>query len=267
MSLNLEPFFNPRAVALVGASDKLSSWGFIVAHNIVQNNYTGDFFPVHPKKKEILGYKAYPSILEIPREINLDLVIIIIPASLVLSILEQAKQRGVHHVVIITAGFKESGKEGRELEEKITAFAQQNNIRIIGPNGMGIVSTRVNLTAVMWPVAGLRQGDMAFISQSGNIGTIGLTVASRRGIGLNVYVSAGNMADLIMADYLEFFGKHDTKTKVIGLYVEGIQEPRRFVNLVKEISKIKPVIILKAGGTVSLTQELSLVMIKSFRIF
>lgn len=251
MSLNLEPFFNPRAVALVGASDKLSSWGFIVAHNIVQNNFTGEFFPVHPKKKEVLGYKTYPSILEIPKDVHLDLVIIIIPARFVLSILEQAKQRGVHHVVIITAGFKESGEEGRKLEEQIAAYSRQNNIRLIGPNGMGVVSTRVNLTAVMWPVTSLRQGEMAFVSQSGNIGTIGLTVASRRGIGLNVYVSAGNMADLTMADYLEYFGKHDSKTKIIGLYVEGIQDPRRFVNLVKEISKDKPVIILKAGGTVS----------------
>jgi acyl-CoA synthetase (NDP forming) len=249
MSFNLDPFFNPRAVALVGASDKLSSWGFIVAHNIVQNNYTGDFFPVHPKKKEILGFKAYPTILEIPDDVHLDLVIIIIPARYVLSILEQVKQRGVHHVVIITAGFKESGEEGRKLEEKISAYAHQNNIQLIGPNGMGVVSTRVNLTAVMWPVTSLKQGDMAFVSQSGNIGTIGLTVASRRGIGLNVYVSAGNMADLTMSDYLEYFGKHDSKTKVIGLYIEGIQNPRRFVRLVKEISKSKPVIILKAGGT------------------
>ncbi|UCG89540.1 MAG: CoA-binding protein [Candidatus Heimdallarchaeota archaeon] len=247
----MKPIFEPQAIALVGASDKLSSWGFIVAHNIVQNNYSGQFFPVNPKREEILGYKSYPSILDIPKEVKLDLVIIIIPAKFVLSILEQAKQRGVHHAVIITAGFRESGEEGRELEEKITTYAQQNDIRLIGPNGMGIVSTRVNLTAVMWPVAGLKQGDMAFISQSGNIGTIGLTVASRRGIGLNVYVSAGNMADLVMADYLEFFGKHDSRTKVIGLYVEGIQHPKRFVNLVKEISKSKPIIILKAGGTVS----------------
>ncbi|UCG03123.1 MAG: CoA-binding protein [Candidatus Heimdallarchaeota archaeon] len=249
MSLNLDRFFNPRAVALVGASDKLSSWGFIVAHNIVQNDFTGEFFPVHPKKEEILGYKAYTSILEIPKDVQLDLVIIIIPARYVLSILEQAKQRGVHHVVIITAGFKESGEEGRILEEKITAFARENGIRLIGPNGMGVVSTRVNLTAVMWPVTSLKSGGMAFVSQSGNIGTIGLTVASRRGIGLNVYVSAGNMADLTMSDYLEYFGKQDSKTKVIGLYIEGIQDPRRFVKLVKEISKEKPVIILKAGGT------------------
>ncbi|MFX1516956.1 MAG: acetate--CoA ligase family protein [Promethearchaeota archaeon] len=249
MSLNLDPFFNPRAVALVGASDKLSSWGFIVAHNIVQNNYTGEFYPVHPKKAEVLGYKAYPTILDIPDEVKLDLVIIIIPARFVLSILEQVKQRGVHHVVIITAGFKESGEEGRILEEKISAYTQQNNIRLIGPNGMGVVSTRVNLTAVMWPVLSLKQGGMAFVSQSGNIGTIGLTVASRRGIGLNTYVSAGNMADLTMSDYLEYFGKYDSQTKVIGLYIEGIQDPRRFVRLVKEISKDKPVIILKAGGT------------------
>ncbi|MFX0014771.1 MAG: acetate--CoA ligase family protein [Promethearchaeota archaeon] len=247
--LDLNPIFEPQAIALVGASDKLSSWGFIVAHNIVQNNYTGQFFPVNPKKKEILGYKSYPSILDIPKEVRLDLVIIIISAKFVFSILEQAKQRDVHHIVIITAGFRESGEEGRKLEEKILTYARENRIRLIGPNGMGVVSTRVNLTAVMWPVTKLKQGGMAFVSQSGNIGTIGLTVASRRGIGLNVYVSAGNMADLTMSDYLEYFGRYDSKTKVIGLYVEGVQDPRRFVELVKEISKSKPVIILKAGGT------------------
>ncbi|MHA2074108.1 MAG: CoA-binding protein, partial [Candidatus Hodarchaeales archaeon] len=103
------------------------------------------FYPVHPRSKEVLGYQAYPTILDIPEEIKLDLVIIIIPAKHVLSILEQANQRGVHHVVIITAGFKETGDEGRKLEEVITEYAQQHNIRLIGPNGMGIVSTRVSL--------------------------------------------------------------------------------------------------------------------------
>lgn len=249
MSLNLDPFFKPKAIALVGASDQLSSWGFIVAVNIIQNNYQGHFFPINLRKKEVLGLKAYPSILDIPENVTLDLVIIIIPAKFVMSILEQAAQRGVHHVVIISAGFRESGEEGRKLEERIVTFARQNSIRIIGPNGMGIVSTRANLTAVMWPVIGLKQGGMTFISQSGNIGTIGIGVASTRGIGINTYVSAGNMADLSMSDYLEYFGKYDDLTKVLGLYVEGIQDARRFVKLVKEISKIKPIIILKAGGS------------------
>lgn len=249
MSLNLDPFFHPQAIALVGASDKLSSWGFIVAVNILQNNYQGQFFPVNLTKKEILGYKAYPTILDIPETVDLDLIIIIIKAKFVMSILEQAAQRNVHHVVIISAGFKESGQKGGELEKKITDYARQNNIRLIGPNGMGIVSTRVNLTAVMWPVRGLKQGGMTFISQSGNIGTIGIGVASTRGIGLNIYVSAGNMADLSMSDYLEYFGKYDDRTKVLGLYVEGIRDSRRFVKLVKEISKTKPIIILKAGGS------------------
>ncbi|MHA2243520.1 MAG: acetate--CoA ligase family protein [Candidatus Hodarchaeales archaeon] len=249
MSLNLDPFFKPKAIALVGASDQLSSWGFIVAVNIIQNNYQGQFFPINLRKEEILGLKAYPSILDIPENVKLDLVIIIIRAKFVMSILEQAVQRGVHHVVIISAGFRESGDEGQKLEEKIVTFSRQNNIRIIGPNGMGIVSTRVNLTAVMWPVIGLKQGGMTFISQSGNIGTIGIGVASTRGIGLNIYVSAGNMADLSMSDYLEYFGKYDDLTKVLGLYVEGIQDARRFVKLVKDISKTKPIIILKAGGS------------------
>ena len=249
MVLNLDLFFNPQTVALVGASDKLSSWGFMVAHNMIFNNFQGEFFPVHPRSKEVLGYKAYPTILDIPEEIKLDLIIIIIPAKHVLSILEQSNQRGVRHVVIITAGFKEIGEEGRKLEEVITDYAHQHNIRLIGPNGMGIVSTRVSLTATMWPVINLKKGNMTFVSQSGNIGTIGIAVAARRGIGLNAYVSAGNMADLTMADYLQYFGNEDDHTKVIGMYVEGIQDSRRFVGLVKKISKKKPVILLKAGGT------------------
>ncbi|PWI47520.1 hypothetical protein CEE45_11360 [Candidatus Heimdallarchaeota archaeon B3_Heim] len=249
MTHYLDPFFNPQSIALVGASNNISSWGFIVAHNIIQNNYTGSFYPINPKSDKILGHVAYATILDIPQEIKIDLVIIIIPAVKVLSILKQMTIRNIHHVVIISGGFKESGKEGELLEQEVSTYAMKNGIRIIGPNGMGIVSTRVNLTAVMWPVKELKQGGLAFISQSGNIGTIGISVASRRGIGLNTYVSAGNMADLTIADYLEYFGKHDKETQVIGLYVEGIQDARRFVSLVKEISKIKPVIILKAGGT------------------
>jgi acetyltransferase len=249
MSLNLDLFFNPQTVALVGASDKLSSWGFMISHNLIQNNFHGDFFPIHPNAKEVLGYKTYPTILDIPEDIKLDLIIIIIPAKYVLSILEQANQRGVKHVVIISAGFREIGEEGKQLEEIITNYARKHNIHLIGPNGMGIVSTRVSLSAVMWPVINLKRGNLTFVSQSGNIGTIGIAVAARRGIGLNTYVSAGNMADLTMADYLEYFGNNDEHTKVIGMYVEGIQDSRRFVKLVKEISKRKPIILLKAGGT------------------
>lgn len=249
MNNDLTPFFNPKAIALVGASDQLTSWGFRVAHNIVKNNYTGKFYPINLKKSEILGFKAYPTILDIPKDVKLDLVIIIIPAAHVLGILEQCVIRGVKHVVIISGGFKESGPAGYELEKKILAFARTHNIRLIGPNGMGIVTTRVHLYAVMWATEELKHGGLTFVSQSGNIGTIGISVASKRGIGLNVYVSAGNMADLSMSDFLEYFGRHDSKTEVIGFYMEGIQDARRFVKLAKEISKIKPVIILKAGGS------------------
>ncbi|WP_455139657.1 acetate--CoA ligase family protein [Candidatus Hodarchaeum mangrovi] len=249
MNKDLTPFFDPKAMALIGASDQLPSWGFRVAHNIIINNYTGEFFPISLKKSEILGFKAYPTILDIPNEKKIDLAIIIIPAIHILGILEQCKIRGVNHVVIISGGFKESGKTGLELEKKILAFSRANNIRIIGPNGMGIVSTRVHLYAVMWPTEGLKHGGLTFVSQSGNIGTIGISVASKRGIGLNVYVSAGNMADLSMSDFLEYFGKYDSKTKVIGFYMEGIEDARHFVKLAREISKTKPIIILKAGGS------------------
>ncbi|MFX1510966.1 MAG: acetate--CoA ligase family protein [Promethearchaeota archaeon] len=247
--MDLSGFFNPRSIAIVGASDRLSSWGFIVLHNIVSNNFQGKIFPINPRVKEILGLPAYSTILEIPPEENLDLVIIIIKAPSVKSILEQCTQRGVKNVVVISGGFRESGKEGTKLEEDLITYAKENGIRIIGPNGMGIVTTRVGLTAVMWPVQGLKPGGFTLISQSGNIGTIGLSVAARRGIGLSAYISGGNFADLQIEDYLEYLGNQDSQTKVIGLYLEGVRDGRRFAALVREISKTKPVIILKAGGT------------------
>jgi acetyltransferase len=247
--MDLSGFLNPRNVALVGASNRLSSWGFIVLHNIISNNYQGKIFPVNPRVKEILGLPTYSTILEIPPEEELDLVIIIIRAPLVKSILEQCTQRGVKNVVVISGGFRESGEEGAKLEDELVTYAQSHGIHFIGPNGMGIVTTRVGLTAVMWPVQGLKPGGFTLVSQSGNIGTIGLSVASNRGIGLSCYISGGNFADLQIEDYLEYLGKHDSQTKVIGLYLEGVTDGRRFVTLVEEISKIKPIIILKAGGT------------------
>ncbi len=249
--MDLSGFLNPRNIALVGASNRLSSWGFIILHNIISNNYRGKIFPINPRTKEILGLQAYSTILEIPPEEELDLVIIIIRASLVKSILEQCTQRGVKNVVVISGGFRESGEEGAKLEEELVTYAQSHGIHFIGPNGMGIVTTRVGLTAVMWPVQGLKPGGFTLVSQSGNIGTIGLSVASNRGIGLSCYISGGNFADLQIEDYLEYLGKHDSQTKVIGLYLEGVLDGRRFATLVEEISKIKPIIILKAGGTVA----------------
>lgn len=247
--MNLDKFFNPKTVALVGASENIVSWGFIVLHNILVNGYDGTIYPINPKSKEIMGKKVYPSILDIPQDEKIDLVVVIIRSDLVMSILEQCVIRDVHHVVVISAGFREAGKQGAELEDELVDYARKNDISLIGPNGMGIVSTRVNLVSVMWPVEGLRKGGLTLLSQSGNIGTIGISVAAKRGIGLNAYVSAGNMAHLKIEDYLEYFGLYDDQTRVIGIYIEGTPNGRRLISLIKEISKIKPIIILKAGGS------------------
>ncbi|MFX0094595.1 MAG: acetate--CoA ligase family protein [Candidatus Hodarchaeota archaeon] len=248
-SVNLDKFFYPKGVAVVGATPNIAKWGFSVIHNIVINNYKEELYPVNinPEITEIFNYKVYRSILDIPRDKPLDLVIIIIPAKFVLQIFEQCVQRNVKQVVVITAGFREHGGEGIERENALKAYAQEHGIRFVGPNGMGICAMQVNLVAVMFPSRELKKGGLSFISQSGNIGTIGISVASQRGIGINTYVSAGNMADLDICDYLEYFGG-DKSSKIIGVYIEGVEDGRRLINLCKQISKKKPIIILKKGG-------------------
>ncbi|MFX0066567.1 MAG: acetate--CoA ligase family protein [Candidatus Hermodarchaeota archaeon] len=248
--INLNKLFNPRGVAVVGATTNITKWGFTIFHNVVNNNYSGELYPVNtnPSITEIFGFKVYRSILDIPQDRPLDLVIIVIPAKYVLQVFEQCKQRNVKDVVVISAGFREHGGEGIELENQLKAYAQAHGIRFVGPNGMGICAMQTNLIAVMWPTKDLKQGGLSLASQSGNIGTIGISIASQRGIGLNNFVSVGNMTDLDICDYLEYFGEVDDKTEIIGLYVEGIEDGRRFINLCKRISKKKPVIILKRGG-------------------
>ena len=124
--MNLDKFFNPKTVALVGASENIVSWGFIVLHNILVNNYDGTIYPINPKSTEIMGKKVYPSVLDIPQKEQIDLVVIIIRSDLVMKILEQCVERKVHHVVVISAGFRESGPDGAVLEDKLVEYAQKN---------------------------------------------------------------------------------------------------------------------------------------------
>jgi acyl-CoA synthetase (NDP forming) len=242
---DLRAIFNPESMAIVGASNNPSKWGWVILANILAYGYRGRVYPVNPHEEEILGLKVYPSILDAPKIV--DLAFIVRPASSVFEYLEECVERGVKAAIVLPGGFRETGEEGRLLEEKITKFVEEHNLLLVGPNTMGVFSASANLCAVMPPVRP-RKGEVSIISQSGNIGTNLLSFGSQLGIGFNKFISTGNEASLNVNDYLEYLGK-DPETKIILIYVEGITRGREFLDLAVDITLKKPIIVYK--GSVS----------------
>jgi acetyltransferase len=215
---NLINFFNPKSVAVVGASAEKGKVGNDLILNL-KNNFPGKIYPVNLKKKEIEGFKSYPSILVIPD--NVDLAIISIPAKFVPSVLEECGKKNCKNVVIISAGFKEIGQDGKELELKLKAIAKQYEIRVLGPNCLGYLSTILPINASFagdWPIT----GNVAFASQSGALGTAILDKAQAQQLGFAYFVSLGNKVDINEIDLLNFFAT-DEKIKVILMYLEEIE--------------------------------------------
>ncbi|MDY6794353.1 MAG: CoA-binding protein [Actinomycetota bacterium] len=241
----VEALFNPRRMALVGASANFSKWGYIIPANILRGKYRGELYLVNPKGGEIHGLPSYPSVADIGKEI--DLAMISIPAVAVGDVLEDCSRSGVKTVIVISGGFSESSRRGREMEEEMVEKAHSLGIRLVGPNTMGIYSAPWSLTALMPPVRP-RPGHIAFAAQSGNLGTQMLGWGSYHGIGFSRFVCIGNECDLGFADYLEYFARDD-QTEVILFYVEGFKRPRRILELAEQISTRKPIVIYKAGGT------------------
>lgn len=237
--------FNPRRLAIVGASANLAKWGHIIPTNIIRGNYSGELYLVNPNGGQVHGIPLHSSLREIGKEI--DLVMITIPAEQVEQVFEDCSRVGVKVAIPISGGFSESSPDGRALEERMVESAKAHGIRVVGPNTMGIYSAPVSLCALMPPVAP-RPGHIAFAAQSGNLGTQLLGWGSYRGIGFSRFVCVGNECDLDFADYLQYFACDD-ETKVILLYVEGFKWPRHVLELVEEISLRKPVVIYKSGNT------------------
>ena len=241
----VEALFNPRRMAIVGASANLGKWGNIIPGNILRDGYKGELYLVNPRGGELKGIPFYRSLAEIGKEI--DLAMITIPAERVEGVMEDCAGAGVKVAIVISGGFSESSPEGRVLEESLVRKARSLGIRLVGPNTMGITSAPWSLTALMPPVRP-RPGHVAFAAQSGNLGTQMLGWGSYRGIGFSRFVCIGNECDLDFADYLEYFAR-DEETRVILLYVEGFKRPRRILELAEEITPRKPIVIYKAGGT------------------
>lgn len=242
---NLEPLFAPKSVAVIGASIRPGSVGRAVFTNILLNEYTGTVYPVNPNYHSITGVKAYSSVLDLPEPI--DMAVVVVPSTIVPNVVEDCGKKGVKSLVVVSAGFKEIGGDGVQLENQVAALAAKYSIRMIGPNCLGIINSdpavRLNASFASGMPA---EGSIAFASQSGALGEAVIDYAKGESIGFSKFISLGNKADINENDVLEYL-QADPQTKVILLYLEDIVDGRRFVDTVSRVTETKPVIAVKAG--------------------
>ena len=241
----LKKFFQPRSVAVLGASHAPGKVGYDVLRNLIRSGYRGKLFPINPSSSEIQGIKTYPHLLAVNEPI--DLLIYLIPPRFILPTLEDCKKKNIKSVVAISAGFKESGSAGAQLEREMIKRAQALHIRILGPNCLGLIDTASKLNATFAP--GMpSQGNMAFFSQSGALCIAILDWALAEGAGFSKFISLGNKADLDEIDFINYLAD-DPSTRVILGYLEGISKGRAFIEATGRAARKKPVIIIKSGGT------------------
>ena len=240
----LDYIFKPRSVAVIGASDNVTKWGYMVIERPLRTGYKGAIYPVNPQADTILGLPSFRSVKDIPGSV--DLAVITTQASHVPSVMQQCVDKGVKGAILISAGFAEASAEGKKLEEKVMAIARSGGIRCVGPNCMGIWSAAGQLNNAF--TTSPKDGEIAFISQSGTFGGYMAELASAKGYGLRMFVSIGNQADLTVADYIEYLS-YDDKTRAIILYMEGVKDGRRFFNVCREALKKKPILLYKGGSS------------------
>jgi acetyltransferase len=251
----LETFFNPDSVAVIGASANPEKLGYAVVKNLLDGGYAnrGKVYPINPTASEILGFKAYPSVLDIPGTI--DLAVIVIPYPYVPDALRICGQKGIPSAIVISAGFREAGQEGLERELELIQICREYNLRLIGPNCLGVIDSFTPLNASF--AAGTPpSGPMAFMSQSGALGTAVLDIALAGRLGLSKFVSLGNKADVSEIDLLQAWVK-DVHSKVILIYTEGMPSGQEFIRVAREITREKPVVAIKSGVTQSGSRAVS----------
>jgi len=238
----LEHLLRPRTVAVVGASRDPTKIGHVILKNIIESGFPRErVFPINPNVDEVLGIKCYPSLKEVPYEI--DLAVIAVPASIVPRVLEDCAERRVKAAAIVSSGFKEVGNV--EAERNLLEIAKKGGVRILGPNIVGLIDTVVGLNASFLPYLPDR-GGIVMVSQSGALAAGLLAWTKLKGIGLLDVISLGNRADVDESDLMEFFSK-DVHAKAIALYLEGVENGKKFMEVARRVSREKPIIILKAG--------------------
>src|SRR5579885_573593 len=238
-----EVALSPESIAVVGASSNPNKVGYAVLRNLL--SFPGKVYPVNPNRKEILGLSVYPSLTSIPHKV--DLVVVTVPGEIVPDIIDEAGKKDIKLAVVISAGFRETGEKGKLLEDKMIETAQKYNLRIVGPNCLGIMLPHKGINATFDPISP-RAGHMAFISQSGAIITTVIDWSIPEEVGFSAVISVGNQADLGFVDFLKF-AEVDKETKAIILYIEEIKNGREFMRVVKKVSEKKPIIALKSGSS------------------
>ena len=241
----LEFLMNPRSIATVGAGNNPTKMGTIQALSILKDGYGGKFFPVHPVDREVLGHKAYPSVLDLPEAP--DLAIFIVPTDQVIGLLDDFGKIGTKRAVVITAGFRETGSAGLALEKELKETAGRHGIRFLGPNCIGLVNSAISLNVTVMPLEG-PPGLLGMASQSGTYVTQTLPLLAERGIRFSKAISLGNEADIDINVALDYLGK-DEQTKAISLYIEGLQDPARFLEIARRVTPHKPILAQYVGGT------------------
>ena len=244
---SLRALMEPRSIALIGASRHLGTIGYNLLQCLINSSFSGDLYPVNPNVDVLMSLKTYPSVLDIPGD--LDMAIIAVPAKAVAKVTDECGHKGARVLVVISDGFKEAGPEGASREKELRDIAFGYGMRIIGPNCMGVINTdpAVRMNATFSPVFPPK-GNIAFLSQSGAMGLVVLEYASNLDMGISTFVSVGNRADVSSNDLLEYW-EQDPATDVILLYLESFGNPRKFSRIARRVTAKKPVIAVKGGST------------------
>ncbi len=243
--MTFDYFFKPKGIAVIGASNDPLKLGYEVFKNLKKYK-DGRVYPVNVKDEEVQGVKAYKNVKDIPDEV--DLAVVVVPKRFVRGTVIDCGEKGVRGTIIITAGFGEVGEEGKKEEHELVEIAREYSMRIVGPNCVGVMNTKDNMNATF--VMDAKRGSIAFISQSGALGAGIIYKTVKEGIGFSKFVSIGNMADVDFSEFMEYLADTE-EDKAIALYIEGIKDGRKFMDIAKRVTKKKPVIVLKAGKSES----------------
>jgi acetyl coenzyme A synthetase (ADP forming)-like protein len=245
VAASLEPFFRPRSLAVIGASARRGSIGGELFRNVLHGEFLGAAYPVNPKAASIAGVRAYPCVADIPEPI--DLAVICLPGERVLEAAQEALEAGVRALVVISAGFAETGRDGQERQNRLLELVRRHGARLVGPNCLGIAVAESGLDAT-FAARPLPHGSIGFSSQSGALGLALLEAAAGRGLGLSSFISIGNKADVSSNDLLEWW-EEDERTKLVLLYLESFGNPRKFGRVARRVARRKPILAMKSGVT------------------
>jgi acyl-CoA synthetase (NDP forming) len=247
MAVDFEKFFYPKSVVIVGASSAPHKPGNDVIRNILANGYGGKLYLVNPRGEEILGMKAYSSIQDLPA--GIDLAVVVLPAALNPQAIRDCAAKGIQAVVLAAGGFSEVDEKGEELQENLTRAVRETGVRVIGPNTSGHTSTPHNFTSTFFPQGKIPRGHISYIAQTGNFATHTMRyITTGENFGVARVVGLGNKVDIEESDVLEYYAS-DPETKAIFIYLESFKNPRRFLSIAREVTRKKPVFLLKGGAT------------------